>query len=158
MATRIDLTKLIAAVNDLVKQVSKYLPVSLTILERHNRAFEELDTIRLRLEEQRELLADYFEESGRQNDKILDRLERVERLEILDRTGNISGREAQRIKETVESEAHQRALQKELRQQVKNLDNAKNRAAKYGIDIPTRLVNEIEAYQERIEAIKQELD
>jgi hypothetical protein len=43
-------------------------------------------------------------------------------------------------------------------QQTKNLDSAKLRAAKYGMDIPIRILNEISSYEERISTIKQELE
>ena len=152
-------TPKLSVLEDLVRQVRNLVIVTTSVVERYARSFEELDFIRLMLEEQRETIRDHFEEVGRQTDKMLDRMERIERLEILDRTGNITSREAQRIKEDVASEAHQRALRRELAQQTKNLDNARNRAAKYGVlDVPTRIINEIESYEERIVVLKQELE
>lgn len=144
-------------VQDLTRQLSKYIPVSLSILERHNRGYEELDSLRLSLEELRELLSDYFDEASRDADKVAERLAQLERLSILEKTGT-NQKETLEIKKAISDDLYYESLRRELIQQTKNLARTQEKAAKYGIDIPVKLSNEIEIYTERIEAIKTELD
>lgn len=147
-----------SANQDLINQVKRLIGTTNAVIERYARGFEELDGIRLNLEEIRVVLNELVEEHSRWADKISERLDRLERLEILDRTGNMSLPEARRIKQDVADENHLRALRQELAQQVRNLDKANQKAAKYGMDIPVKLANEIEMFEERIKALREELD
>lgn len=98
---------------------------------------DEIDGIRLMLEEARELLLEHFEENSRSNDKVSERLERLERLEILVRTGANPG-ETQDLRQEISMEHIKRALRKELveqqklyEQHSKNADRLKLRIAKF---------------------------
>ena len=156
------LTKLISVVNDLVRQVSKYLPVSLGVLERHNRAYEELDSIRLALEELRELIKELIIESGRQADSTNKHLYRVEQYVILKGMMG-AGRETIQVESEVAKEHIERALSERLTEQQelakqyqKNITKVNERIAKFGDTVAS--LNELDEYQGKLdkalEAIK----
>ncbi len=156
MPTKDDLlTKLISVVNDLVRQVSKYLSVSLNVLERHNRAYEELDAIRLSQEEFRELIKELIIESGRQADSVNKHLYRVEQYTILKGMFGI-GRETLQIESEVAKEHIERALserlveqQKLVEQYQKNIARVGLSIARYGETVP--LLNELDEYQSKLD-------
>jgi len=151
--TRID--QLIAIVTDLVREVGKFIRVDSDLAQRYSRSMEELDSIRLALEEQREILQDHFIENSHWANELSRRIDRLERYTILVR---MFGSNAETIQvETVVSREHiKRALREELMAQQdiilqyqKNVDRVKLRIAKYGETVP--LMNELEDYQRKIE-------
>jgi len=149
------ITKLISTVSDLIRQVSRYLPISLNALERHNRAYEELDSIRLSLEEQRELLSDHFQENSRWADALSKRIDRLERYMILSRMVGGS-QDTLQIESSVSKEHIERALREELvnQQQLviqyqKNINIIKQRIAKSGESVIS--LNELEEYQSKLD-------
>ena len=153
MPTRID--QLIAIVTDLVREVGKFIRVDSDLAQRYSRSMEELDSIRLALEEQREILQDHFIENSHWANELSRRIDRLERYTILVR---MFGSNAETIQvETVVSREHiKRALREELMAQQdiilqyqKNVDRVKLRIAKYGETVP--LMNELEDYQRKIE-------
>lgn len=142
---------------DIQNQISRLIGTANSLMERYSRAMEEIDFIRLSLEELRELLSDYFSESGRNADRISERLQRLERLAILEKT-HTNPRETQQIKSNISNDLRRDSLLATLAQEQRNLNHALERRAHYGFDVPTRLLNEIETYTERIEALKEELN
>lgn len=139
---------------DLIVQIRRQIALSAAILERFARSYEELDGLRLGLEELRELLSDYFAESGRNADRIAERLERLERLAILEK---VQTKETLEIKSEITDDLYRATLRHELIQQTKNLAYTREKAAKYGLDIPVKIQNELALFEERIEAIQKEL-
>lgn len=148
---------LLSLITDLTRQISRYIPISLEILERHNRGYEELDSLHLSLEELRELLSDYFSESSRNADKISERLSRLERLAILEKTSS-NPTETQQIKAEISKDLRLSSLRTALVQEVQNLTHTLEKRAHYGIDVPVKILNEIQLYTERIDALKEQID
>lgn len=142
---------------DLTNQITRLIAVANALMERNARSFEELDGVRLSLEEIREILVDFFDEAGRKDDRIAERLERLERLLLLKQT-QTNLEEARQIEKSITLDLRRDSMQRELIQQIKNLQRANERAARYGINIPTDLANEIEVYQERIDILRGELN
>jgi len=153
--TRTDLQRLIAIVTDLVREVGKFIRVDSDLAQRYSRSMEELDGIRLALEEQREILQDHFIENSHWANELSRRIDRLERYTILVR---MFGGNAETIQvEAVVSREHiQRALREELTTQQelilqyqKNIDRVRLKVARYGETIP--LMNELDDYQKQIE-------
>lgn len=143
--------------DDILRQVQRLIGTTNAIMERYSRAMEELDSLRLSLEEIRELLPEHFEESARWADGLsrkMDRLEQYVILKGIDPSGY--GRQTLQIEATVAREHIDRALREELvnQQQIvlqyqKNANKVQLSIAKYGETVP--LMNELEDYQTRIE-------
>ena len=147
--------------DDLVIQVRRLIGTVNAIIERYARAFEELDSIRLSLDEQREVQAEHVEESSRWADGLSGRIDRLERYTILVRVVG-SNQETIQIEGSVSREHIERALREELvnqqnlmAQYQKNINKVKLSIARYGETTP--LVNELEEhetkYQKSQEAI-----
>jgi hypothetical protein len=132
--------------------------VANAVLERYAHTAEEIHGIRVQLLALEEILRDYVEESGRRDDRVVKQIERLERLEILDRTGHAHSIDADQIRKDVKGEHLDNALRQELAQVVKNLDYARLRASKFGVNVPTDLVNEIQTYIDQIDRIRNELE
>ena len=153
MPTRID--QLIAVVTDLVREVGKFIRVDSDLAQRYSRSMEEMDGIRLALEEQRELLSDHFQDNANWANELSRRIDRLERYTILVRMfdGNA---ETIQVEAVVSREHIKRALREELTTQQelilqyqKNIDRVRLRIARYGETVP--LMNELEDYQGQIE-------
>jgi len=151
--TRID--QLIAIVTDLVREVGKFIRVDSDLAQRYSRSMEEMDGIRLALEEQRELLSDHFQDNANWANELSRRIDRLERYTILVRMfdGNA---ETIQVEAVVSREHIKRALREELTTQQeliiqyqKNIDRVRLRIAKYGETIP--LLNELDDYQKQIQ-------
>lgn len=144
-------------IDDLTRQITRLIGTANALMERYADIAEEVRAIRIAQLADQGVTRDYFEEAGRRDDKLADRIERLERLEILDRTGNIYSIEANQIRKEVKGEHLERALRQELAQHIKNLDYAKLKAARFGVNIPVDIINEIETYQENVERARKEL-
>jgi len=151
--TRID--QLIAIVTDLVREVGKFIRVDSDLAQRYSRSMEEMDGIRLALEEQRELLSDHFQDNANWANELSRRIDRLERYTILVRMFG-SNAETIQVEAVVSREHIKRALREELTTQQelilqyqKNIDRVRLRIAKYGETVP--LMNELEDYQGQIE-------
>jgi uncharacterized membrane-anchored protein YhcB (DUF1043 family) len=139
---------------DELGQIRRFIAMARDILERYARTFEELEGIRLSLEESRELLADHFEENARWADNLSGRIDRLERYIILVRmTGG--NQQTVEIESKTSREHIDRALRMELvtqqeliLQYQKNIDKVKLRIAKFGETVP--LLNELDDYQKQI--------
>lgn len=142
---------------DLTNQITRLIAVANALMERNARSFEELDGVRLSLEEIRGILIDFFDEAGRKDDRIAERLERLERLLLLKQT-RTNPEEAEQLEKSITLDLRHNSVQRELVQQMKNLQRANEKAARYGMNVPTELMNEMELYQERIQALRGELD
>lgn len=155
MTTKDDLlNKLISVVNDLVRQVSRLIGTVNGVIERYARGYEELDNIRLALEEQRELIKDLIIESSRQADSTNKHLYRVEQYNILKGMFGI-GRETLQIESEVSKEHIERALaerlveqQKLAEQYQKNIYLTQEGIAKYGETVAR--LNELDEYQGKL--------
>lgn len=152
------LNKFIPAVQDLSRQVGRYLPISLDALERHNRAYEELDGLKLALEEMRELQSEHFQENARWADKLSKHNERLERYVILTKmTGMGNAAEISEIEKIVGKEHVERVLREELvtqrnlwSQYQNNINFIELQNAKFGESI-TRLNELADAKKKLIE-------
>jgi len=123
-------------------------------MERYARAMEELDGIRLSLDEGRELLADHFDENARWADNLSRRMDRQERYVILKGMGG--GRETIQIETVVSREHISQALREELvvqqeltLQYSRNIEKVKLKIAKFGDTVA--LLNEMDDYQKQID-------
>lgn len=150
-------------IDDLIIQVKRLIGTVNAILERYARLAEEYDSIRLAILETRELLADYFEESGRWADGISRRMDRQERLDILDRTGNAGSVEAKNIRQDIANEHRDRTLREEIsaKQELlstyqRNLDKIGIRIAKFGSTVKDE--NEQEDYQREVDKLKEQIE
>ena len=141
-------------VDDLIRQINRLIGTSNAIMERYARAMEELDGIRLSLDEARELLADHFDENARWADNLSRRMDRQERYVILKGMGG--GRETIQIETVVSREHISQALREELvvqqeltLQYSRNIEKVKLKIAKFGDTVA--LLNEMDDYQKQID-------
>ncbi len=124
------------------------------VIERFARGYEELDGIRLSVEEIRSVLADHFEENSHWANELSKRIDRLERYTVLTRMFG-SNPETIQVEAVVSREHIRRALREELTTQQeiilqyqKNIDRVRLKMAKYGDTIP--LMNELEDYEKQI--------
>jgi hypothetical protein len=148
-------------IDDVFKQISRLIGTAHALMERFARGYEEIDSIKLALEEQRELLADHFSENSRWADKLSDRMDRIEQYTVLGRFGNTSA--TLQIEAVVSKEHIERSLREELVTQrelwsvyQKNLDRLRLQIAKFG-DTVARL-NEIDDYEHKLIAIEEKIE
>jgi uncharacterized protein Yka (UPF0111/DUF47 family) len=140
-------------IDDLVRQVSRLIGVSNSVLERYSRVSEEYDGNRLAVEEIRELIKEFVEESSRWADGLSVRIDRLERYVILVRmTGG--NQQTIEVEGSVAKEHIDRALREELvnqqnivAQYQKNIARVKMSIARYGETVP--LMNELEEYERK---------
>lgn len=139
---------------DELSQIRRFISVSRDVLERYARMAEEYESNRLAIEEIRELLKEFVEESGRWADGLSGRMDRQERYVILKGMGG--GRETIQVEQVVAREHIDRALREELvvqqeliLQYQKNIDKVKLKIAKFGETVP--LLNEMDDYQKQID-------
>lgn len=94
-----------------------------------------------------------FEELSESIERLAGRVERLEQIALLEKTSG----DASRHKGEIRREHDTEHLKRLLAQTIKNLNRARERAARYGGDIPTALVNEIDEYEAAIERIEADL-
>lgn len=162
MPTKADLDKLIAAINDLTRQVRNLVVVTSSVLERYVRSMDELDSLRLAQEEQREHLRDHFQENTRWSDKLDKSLRELQRYIIMVKMtggGNQETREVeakfsrQQIEDTLAEElVNQQDL---IIQYQKNSNHVAGQIAKYGETVP--LMNELAEYQNKIKKAQESM-
>jgi chromosome segregation ATPase len=146
------------ALEDLTTNVRRLVGIVNSLLERFARGYEELDSNRLALEEIREHLGEYFEESSIWANGLSKRIDRLEQYIILSRMGD--AQQSGEITQQVKGEHIRRSLREELTTQQelltqyhKNIDRVKIKIAKYGETTP--LMNEIDDYQREIDKINE---
>ena len=88
-------------------------------------------------------------------DELSERQERIERLIILERTGNNQTAEAREIRSEIKQELT--SLQWQLSRRVKNLNYLQEQAANYGSRVPLDLINEIADEQEAVQLLQSKL-
>lgn len=144
--------------DDLTRQLSRFVGTANALMERYARLAEEYDANRLATEEIRELIKELIEESGRWADSISKRMDRQERYVILSRMGDTQ--QSGEITQQVKGEHIRRSLREELTAQQellsqyhKNVDRVKIKIAKYGETVP--LMNEMDDYQREIDKINE---
>ena len=145
-----------ATVDDLFRQVTRIIGIANALMERYAHLAEEATSIQIAQLAQDGALRDWFEEAGREHDRISERLDRIELFLIL-QVANSKEQQARQITEEIRTEHAEVALRKELKQQMDNLAYARLKAARFGVNVPTDLINEIELYQENIVRIQEEL-
>lgn len=136
---------------DELGQIRRFIGVARDILERYSRQSEEYESNRLAVEEIREFLKEFVEESSRWADGLAGRIDRLERYTILVRMVG-SNQETIAIESSV-SQAHiDQALREELvnqqnltAQYQKNIAKVRMSIARYGETVP--LMNELEEYE-----------
>ena len=140
---------------DDLNQIKRFIGLARDILERYGRAMEELDSLRLAMEEIRETLSDHFGENSRWADDLSRKMDRLERYVILVRIVG-SNTETIAVEGAVSREHIERALREELVSQQelilqyqRNIDRVKIRIAKFGETVP--LMNELDDYQKQVE-------
>lgn len=141
-------------IDDVFRQINRFIGVANSVVERYSRVAEEYDSNRLAIEEIRELLKEFVEESSRWADGLSKRIDRLERYTILKGMGG--GRETIQIEASVSREHIDRALREELvlqqeliLQYQRNIDKVKIKIAKFGDTVA--LLNELEDYQKQID-------
>ena len=115
------LTNLVPAVLDLLKQLGKYIALSLQVLERHNRAFEELGEISNRIDAFQEMQRENTFEISRWATQLNKDINRLEEYIILVGMGKGESHQAQAITQVVSQEHIERGLREELVAQQKLL-------------------------------------
>ena len=139
--------------DDLVRQVSRLIGTTNSVLERYARLGEEYDSNRLANEELRELIKELIEESSRHADKLSERMDRIERYTILSKFGNVSVTleiESSVAKEHIERALSERLIeQQELAKQYQNnITIVQKRMARLGETVAS--LNELEEYQSKL--------
>ena len=139
--------------DDLVRQVSRLIGTTNSVLERYARLGEEYDSNRLANEELRELIKELIEESSRHADKLSERMDRIERYTILSKFGNVSVTleiESSVAKEHIERALSERLIeQQELAKQYQNnITIVQKRMARLGDTVAS--LNELEEYQSKL--------
>ena len=162
MPTKSDIDKLIAAINDLTRQVRNLIVVTSSVLERHSRSMEELDSLRLAQEEQREHLRDHFQENTRWSDKLDRSLRELQRYIIMVKMTGGGNQETREIESKFSKQQIEDALKEELVQQQglilqyqKNSIHVAGQIAKYGETVP--LMNELSEYQDKIKKAQESM-
>ena len=162
MPTKSDIDKLIAAINDLTRQVRNLIVVTSSVLERHSRSMEELDSLRLAQEEQREHLRDHFQENTRWSDKLDRSLRELQRYIIMVKMTGGGNQETRDIESKFSKQQIEDALKEELVQQQglilqyqKNSIHVAGQIAKYGETVP--LMNELSEYQDKIKKAQESM-
>lgn len=100
--------------------------------------------------------SEWFNEATKAIDKLALQVAELRQLAILEKVGNI--KKATLVREHIQLDLQKDALRQELAQLQTNLNKARIRAARYGMNIPTDLDNEIETYQKSIERARTELE
>jgi DNA repair ATPase RecN len=147
-----------STIDDLIRQINKFVGVANSVMERYANVAEQVSGIQVQLLALEGALRDHFDEAGRRDNNLAKQVERLERLEILDRTGNAYSIDAQQIRKEIKTEHTDNVLRQELAQQIKNLEYVRLKMAKFGVNIPVDLINEAEAYTEQIDRIRKELN
>ena len=158
------LTNLIPAVLDLVRQLGKYIPISLQVLERHQRAHEELDGIRLDIEVLKEIQRENTFEVSRWATQLSKDMRRLEEYTILSNMGKGDSPKAREITQEVGGEHLEYKLnekladkQKELMAWQRNLSKVKQDIASMGY-ATIENSNKEESYQSKIDRLTTEVD
>lgn len=158
------LTNLIPAVFDLLKQVGKYLPISLNALERHNRAFEELGAISTRIDALEQVQREIIFEISRWATQLSKDMRRVEEYTILSNMGKADSPKAMSITQEVGGEHLEYKLnekladkQKELSAWSRNLSHIQQEIAKMGY-ATIENSNKEDDYQHKIDRLTKEVD
>jgi chromosome segregation ATPase len=158
------LTNLIPATLDLLRQVGKYIPISLDALERHNRAFEELSSVRLEIEVLKEIQRENTFEIARWANQLSKDMRRLEEYTILSNMGKSDSPKAKEITQEVGGEHLEYKLnekladkQKELASWARNLSHVQQEIAKMGY-ANIENSNKEQEYQSKIDKLTKEIE
>lgn len=142
--------------DDILRRMDRLIGTANAVMERYSRAMEEIESVKLALEEIRELLPEHFEESARWADNLSKKMDRLERYTILVRMVGGGNQETLQIEGSVSREHLDRALREELvnqqqllQQYQKNVGRVKMSVARYGETVP--LMNELEEYETKVD-------
>ena len=158
------LTNLIPAVLDLVRQLGKYLPISLNILERHQRAHEELGAISIRIDALEQVQRETIFEISRLATQLSKDMRRLEEYTILSNMGKGDSQKAMSITQEVGGEHLEYKLNEDLADKQKELATWARNLSKVKQDIATagyatiENSNKEENYQSRIDRLTREID
>lgn len=156
--TKEDITALLAAIQRLVSLFSESGELRKAntryrdMLQKHADLMEETRGILDKVNIFDGILREFIEESSRQ-------LGDIERLMLLERTGNEDSREAERVRGRMQKRQDDKVLRELLEQETLNRDKLLLKVAKYGGDMsaPLFLMNQLDKVNENIERIKEEL-
>lgn len=143
--------------SELTREVRKLVIQTTALLERYSRVAEEIDGIRLMLEEAREIFRDHFAENAAWADVISKRLDRVERYVILTHMVG-TNKETLDIENVTGQEHLGRALRADLVEQRKlydryqrNINKVRESVANFGETVAR--ANELEGYEAELAKI-----
>lgn len=143
---------------DEFKLLRRFIATANAIMERYADLAERVsgaDTKQQLLEDR---LTEQLDGITQEINELTEAVKRLERLEILERTGNVNSTEGKAIRRRIADEHHDDYLRQEVIQHVRNLEKLKLRAAKYGAhNVPLNLQNEIDDTEEILARLQAEL-
>jgi hypothetical protein len=122
------------------------------MLQKHADLMEQSEAIISRLDAFEGTLREFIEESGKQFSDI-------ERLMLLEKTGNEESREASRVKGRMQKRQDDEQLRQLLKETYQSLGEVLIQIARHGgdIDAPVKLIRQREELEAAVERIKDEL-
>lgn len=138
---------------DLISEIKKLTRWHRDLLTQYKDLAERVETSLDKQDALAEVLREWTEEASRSLDDI-------EKLLLLERTGNQQTPQADRVKGRIQTRQDKKYLQEELAIQWKNLNRKNQQAAQYGtrMNWPTHIANEIEALEAEVNRLQQELE
>lgn len=137
---------------DDINQIRRLIALARDILQRYAELAEAVNHIIKQQQANDAISREFYEEVSRQ-------LEDIERLFLLERTGNEDSREGKRIRGKFQKREDDKQLRELLKEQTKNYLAIKLKISKYGgeTEAPLRLIKQLEELEASIEHIKTEL-
>lgn len=143
---------------DEFKLLRRFIATANAIMERYADLAERVSGTDTKQQLLDDRLTEQLEGITQELNELTEAVKRLERLEILERTGNINSTEGRAIRRRIADEHHDDYLRQEVIQHVKNLERLKLRAAKYGPhNAPLDLQNEIDDTEEILTRLRTEL-
>jgi hypothetical protein len=138
---------------DLIKRLDRFIALARDVLERYA-GLSELASAIFKQQQAADAINREF------NEEVSHQLEDIERLFLLERTGNENSREAKRIKGKIQNRHDDKQLKELLVEQTKNRDAVLLKIAQHGgrMDAPIRYTRQLEELEASIEHIQEELD
>lgn len=161
-----DLTQiksLITAINNLLPQIQRIVGLNRDIIQRYAELAEQAKGIFERLSNFEDRYDENNEGIINEINELAQAVKRLERLAILDKTGNSTSREAVKLRSDIQTDSERDYLTQELinqrkllTQRTKTLSKQQLRAARYGgiESAPVEMQNDIESTQIDIEQTK----
>lgn len=129
-----------------------------SLLERYGNTGEALENLSVRQELLEIAVRESSEDEANAINKLRAQVKRLEELELLRQMGADSSKKAQGHRSDIQDDHSIEHLQEMHTTISGNLRKAERRAARYGINVPTELENEIENYQTALLRLEKELD